>query len=456
MQLKASRARPAGKRQVGASLAAATCALLGTAASAPVLAQEIGHWTFDSAGLYYGEGGGRVHDYSVDVLAKSQVEEDKYLTMNFTFDTLSGASPNGAAPSASPQVFVRPVTLTRTSGGTVVTGGGNMIVAPGDLPVDPSFKDTRFGASVDWQQPLGRLTQLTFGGSGSIEHDYTHFGLDAHIARDFNERNTTLTAGLAWSDDTVKPIGGSPVPYSPVMSVEAAQFYGIDTSGGGSHPKHVYDALFGVTQVLGPRMIAQLNYSIDKSDGYLTDPYKFLSVVDPVTGGLLPGPDPGAGLYLYENRPSSRQKRALYGMIKRDIGGNVVDLSFRSMTDDWGISSRTAEMHVRFNFSDGKYLQPHLRYYKQTAADFYHTVLLSSSTLPEYASADYRLAAFDATTVGIEFGSKTSTGEFMSRLELYRQTGSPDPASRVGSLAGVNLYPGLKAVILQIGYKFGL
>ncbi len=456
MQLKASRTRPSGKGQVGASLAAATCALLGTAASKPVLAQEIGHWSFDTAGLYYGEGNGRVHDYSVDVLAKSQVEEDKYLTMNFTFDTLSGASPNGAAPSASPQVFVRPVTLTRTSGGTIIRGGGNLLVAPGELPVDSSFKDMRVAGSVDWQRPLGRLTQLTYGGGASVEHDYTHFGFDAHVARDFNERNTTLTAGLAWSDDTVKPIGGSPTPFSPVISAEAAQYYGIDTSGGGSHPKHVFDALLGVTQVLGPRMIAQVNYSVDNADGYLTDPYKFISVVDPLTGGLLPGPDAGSGLYLYENRPSSRQKRALFGLIKRDIAGDVVDLSYRRMTDDWGIKSSTAEMHVRFNFSDGKYLQPHLRYYSQNAADFYHTVLLASGSLPTYASADYRLAAFDATTVGIEFGSKTSAGEFMSRLEVYRQTGSPDPASRVGSLAGVNLYPGLKAVILQIGYKFGL
>jgi hypothetical protein len=454
VQLKrGARRRAAGAGQVGASLTAATCALLGTGAPAPVLAQDIGGWQFDTAGLYYGEAGGRVRDLSFNALARTQPVEDKYLNLTFSVDTLSGASPNGAAPSASPQAFARPITLTRTSGGSVTRGGGTFLVPAGDLPVDSSFQDTRFAGSVDWQQPLGRLNLIDFGGSVSSEHDYTHLGVDARIAHDFNNRNTTLSAGAEWSDDKVKPIGGSPIPFSALTAGAGAQIE--DDGGGTSHPKHVFDLLLGLTQVLNRQTLLQLNYSVSRSDGYLTDPYKLLSVVDPVTGGLVPGPDAGFGLYLYENRPDAREKRSVYALLKRDLGGNVLDASYRVMTDDWGVDSRTLDLHFRWNFGKDSFVQPHLRFYSQSAADFYHTVLFDGQPLPPYATADYRLGRFDAVTAGFKYGKKTRTGEFSTRLEVYRQSSKPSPDALVGSLRSVDLTPDLNAVIAEISYKFG-
>ena len=57
-----------------------------------------------------------------------------------------------------------------------------------------------------------------------------------------------------------------------------------ETSSGGSDSKDVLDLLLGVTQVLWRVDILRVNYSYSDSSGYLTDPYKILSVVDPVTG----------------------------------------------------------------------------------------------------------------------------------------------------------------------------
>ena len=45
-----------------ASIAAATCTLLGTATTAPVQAQEEDTWEFDAALLYYGETDDRVRE----------------------------------------------------------------------------------------------------------------------------------------------------------------------------------------------------------------------------------------------------------------------------------------------------------------------------------------------------------------------------------------------------------
>ena len=103
---------PAGTREIGAALATATCALLGSSAPAVALAQDIGEWKVDTAGLYYSEQD-RVRDLSVNVLARTQLFEDRLLTLTFSFDSLTGASPNGAAPSATAQTFPRPITLTR-------------------------------------------------------------------------------------------------------------------------------------------------------------------------------------------------------------------------------------------------------------------------------------------------------------------------------------------------------
>jgi len=241
MQLR--RLKPAhGPGDVASALATATCALLGTGAPSAVLAQDIGQWQVDTAGLYYSESG-RVSDLSFNVLARTQPFEDRYLNLTFSFDSLSGASPNGAAPSASAQTFPRPITLTRTSGGgTVQSGGGAFTVAPGELPLDNSFQDTRYAGSANWQRPLGRLGIVDFGGGVSVEQDYLHLGLDTHVAHDFNDRNTTLSGGLAWSDDKVEPIGGVPVPFS---ALERSSGLGWAET---SKPKQVLDLLVGVTR----------------------------------------------------------------------------------------------------------------------------------------------------------------------------------------------------------------
>ena len=460
MQLKRkARRRTAATGDVGAALATATCALLGTSAPGAAIAQEIGEWQVDTAGFYYGESDGRVQDLSFNVLARTQASEDKFLSLTFTLDSLTGASPNGAAPSASPQTFPRPITLTRTSGGSVATGGGNFTIAPGELPVDSSFQDRRFAGSADWQRPMGRLGLVSFGGSVSSEHDYTHLGVDTRVARDFNTRNTTLSAGLAWSDDTVKPVGGTPVAFSALTgsdpsAVPPVPFEDDDGGGSSNESKHVLDLLLGLTQVLTRHTIVQLNYSLSRSNGYLTDPYKILSVVDPVTGDLAPGPDPGIGLYLYENRPDTREKQSVYGLLKHDFNGNVLDASYRFMTDDWGVDSQTIDTHFHWDLGAGRFLEPHLRFYSQTAASFYHTVLFDGAPLPSYATADYRLGEFDAVTIGLKYGQKTTAGQFTTRVELYRQSAKPSPEALVGSLSTLDLTPDLTALIAEISYRF--
>jgi hypothetical protein len=437
MQLKKNR-----QRLIGARLAAATCALLGQVPSGPVAAQEaaqeLAPWDIDTSMLLYTESDSRVRDLSINGVLRKELREDAFLGITFALDTLTGASPSGAVPATSVQTFTRP------------SGNAEYTIAPGEQPLDDTFQDTRVALGASWEWPVTRLALLSVGASFSDEYDYTHTGLNAKVARDFNNRNTTLSFGVALANDSINPVGGSPVPFAPMLAVSDA------ASKRGNQSKDVTDVLLGVTQVLNRNTILQLNFSLSESDGYLTDPYKVLSVVDPVSGTPVAGP-PGSGrfLYLYESRPETRDKESLYALLKRNIGGNVVDVSYRYMTDDWGIDSQTVDLHYRWNLDSGRYLTPHLRFYSQTAADFYETVLFDGAPLPGFASADYRLGELDGITYGIKFGKDRGSGGWSARLEWYRQTGSPKANARVGALEGFNLYPDLDALIAQFSYQFG-
>ncbi|HEX9852581.1 MAG TPA: DUF3570 domain-containing protein, partial [Woeseiaceae bacterium] len=144
-----------------------------------------------------------------------------------------------------------------------------------------------------------------------------------------------------------------------------------------------------------------------------------------------------------------------YGQAKYYMSGKVLDLSYRYMTDDWEIDSHTLEARYRLPFGDRRYLEPHVRWYTQTAADFYRISLVDGAPPLEFASSDYRLGEFDAITVGMKYGWKTRSDNEMSvRLEYYMQDGSAPPDQIIGNQAGRELYPDLDAIIAQFSYRF--
>lgn len=428
--------------KISATLATASCALLGTTPAAPVYAQEIENWDFDTSLLYYGEDNDRVQDASLGVIATRKFLDDRFLTLGLTVDALTGATPNGAIQQPFAQTFTRP------SGNSVYTVPAN------ELPLDDTFRDTRVALTANWQQPLGRLYTFNVGASASVEYDYTHVGLNAKLARDFNHRNTTVSAGIALARDEFDAVGGVPMPLSPMLDV------GDLSNRGDAETKDVLDVVLGVTQVINRNTVVQLNYSYSDSSGYLTDPYKIISVVDGATGDVVPGvPTPGidgpSHQFLFESRPDERVKHSLYGQVKHYMNGKVLDASYRYMTDDWEIDSHTLDLRLRWPLGDRSYLEPHLRFYTQSEADFYTVSLIEGQALPTFASNDYRLGNFDGLTAGIKYGWTTRNDHDLSvRLELYQQRGDIPVDRLIGNQIGTVSYPDLDAVIAQFTYRF--
>jgi len=428
--------------QIASQLAVATCSLLGITASSPVLAEEQPEWQFNTALLYYGEDGERVQDLSLNILARRLFADDRILSIGLAVDALTGASPSGAVPQDEPQTFTRP------SGDSVYS------VAAGEFPLDDTFLDTRYALTASWQQPLGRDFAGTAGVSFSTEYDYTHVGANVALSRDFNKRNTTVSLGLAIARDELDTVGGAPVPLSPMADVG-------DLSGrAGSESKEVFDALLGVTQVISEKFLVQLNYSLSDSSGYLNDPYKILSVVEPVSGEpidrlLVPGAEGPLHEYRFESRPDKRTKHSLFGQGKYFMEGKVLDLSYRYMTDDWGIDSHTLESKLNWPLSDSTFIEPHIRFYMQSEADFYRVSLRDGEPMPQFASADYRLGNFDALTAGLKYGWRTGGGNDLAmRLEYYRQDGEVPADQLIGNQDQSSLYPDLDAIIFNFSFGF--
>ena len=442
-----------GDKRIGGALAAAACGLLGAAApgrsgaAEPTRTPSNDQWNVDSAFLYYAESDGRVRDASLNAIAVRDFGDDRRLSLDVGIDTLTGASPSGAIASDVPQTFTSP------------SGRSTYSTPAGQVPLDSSFHDTRFALNAGWSQPLARLYTINAGIGISTEYDYRHLGVNAGVTRDFNQRNTTASLAVAYAQDSVNPIGGVPISFSPMGDAvgEEGQPPGRAAS---SDDKKVLDVLLGVTQVLGRHSVLRLNYSYSESSGYLTDPYKVLSVVDPLTGEPLtrtppPGVDGPGGIYLFERRPDSRARQGIYGELRQDFSGKVLSLGYRYSTDDWQVNSHTLEARLHWPMGPG-YFEPHLRYYTQTAASFYRYSLASGAALPEFASADARLADLDTYTVGLKYARPIEGGnEWSARLELYHQVSKAPAATVVGPVSNV-LMPDFNAVILQFGYHFSL
>ena len=457
--------------QLGARLALATGALLGTA-----VAQGADSWQTDSAVMFYNESG-RVKAIEPVINIKRTYDDGSSVSVHGVYDSLTGSSPNGAARANKAQTFTTASSAGKTtaasaysvqtrstaSGVSTRSGEGGesnpyYTIQPGDLPLDPSFQDQRVMGSMSWSKPFADVYTLNLGGSYSGEHDFTSYSVNGAILRDFNNKNTTLSLGTNLEFDSINPMGGVPVPLSTYIA---------HNTSGGSDTKQVYDLMFGLTQVMGRRWLMQLNLSTSQASGYQNDPYKILTVA--ADGNLIADPtDSTLYLYLFEGRPDTRQKHAVFLQNKFALfSDDVLDLDYRYMTDDWGVKSDTFDLTYHWQFSDHFYLEPHYRFYHQTQADFYYPFLDATNDvsvngttvtpLVAHASSDPRLAAFSADTYGIKLGFPLSQDEEISvRMEYYQQHDQNTvKAVPVGSdLAGYSQFAELKAGWIQIGYHY--
>ena len=364
------------------ALSAASCSLLAVT-SQSVAAKQ---WQVSASGLLYREAN-RVTVNEDVVSFRGNLDDQDTLSGTFTMDTMSGASPTGAVDS-----------------GTYTSPSGSAYTIPSGQTPMHRFEDLRLAAQGEWERQWDRRLRSRGQLYYSEEYDYRSLGLGGEVLRDFNRRNTTVSAAFNAYYDTIQPVGGVPAGLSPLGQ---GQGYGSDY-------KQTLEARAGLNQILGRNTVMDARLSLGNSSGYLSDPYKLISFVDANSGVALD--------HYHERRPDRRTYLSVAGELRHiAVTDDVAVLSFRHYRDDWGVVANTVEASLDHPLKPRQGLVFKVRLHSQQAADFYHYRLVddtpSATSLPGVrasdrvgdptqlyaASADYRLGELNTVTVGARY-----------------------------------------------------
>jgi len=260
------------------------------------------------------------------------------LALHFVHESMSGATPWFVEPDADGE----PVQVM--SGATV--------------------KDTRqdFLGTGSYYLDNGRLS---LSGGLSTENDYFSGNGGLEAAVDFNEKTTTLSSGFGFSFDTIEPTDANLFPTR--VSEEEKQSYSIFAA---------------ISQVVNREAQLQSGLTFQHSTGFLSDPYKLVSV---------------GGVNLADSRPDSRNQVSWLTRYRHHFSGveGTLHADYRFYLDDWEVYSHTVELAWYQSIFERFRLIPSLRYYDQSQASFYSPYFL---VLPSdgFASSDYRLSPYGA------------------------------------------------------------
>jgi len=157
---------------------------------------------------------------------------------------------------------------TTSASGTVTT------IPAGQVPLT-SFKDSRYrGRSRVAEAVPSAPSSPRSAGNFSREKDYQSLGTNGKLSVDLLQRRTTVTVGGGINRDRVFPVGGIPIGLSD----------GSLVPGSSSESKDVTTAMAGLSQVLTRRWLVGVDATRTFERGYLTEPYKVVSVQDGTTG----------------------------------------------------------------------------------------------------------------------------------------------------------------------------
>jgi len=318
--------------------------------------------------LHYGESDGRTQVENPELYLKFGFGEKGQLGLLLSYDSISGASPTGAAPTAD--------TVTTASGGTSL----------GAIPT-AEYTDKRQALSLSYERRFGKhLPSVTL--SYSHESDYLSRGFSLVDSWEMNGGRSTFHYGAGGTSDRIDPANSDD-----------------------RFTKSSLSLVGGWTQVLGPRDLFDVSLSLDRLSGYLTDPYKVVPIADPTGTVNVP-----------EVRPDSRSRKAFlfkYGHYFQSR--TAFKTSYRYYWDDWSLNAHTLDVWVDQRLGRKLILTPQLRYYRQGSASFF---AYQFPARKEFMSSDYRLSAMWSWLAGIGLTVEMSDSVALNVAGTYTdQTG---------------------------------
>jgi len=221
---------------------------------------------------------------------------------------------------------------------------------------------------------------LALGAAYSDERDYTSRAGSLEWRHFSDDRNRTYAIGFAAAHDR------------------------IDSSNGLATNKRreTYDLLLGVTQVLSAEALIESTLTWSRGRGYYSDPYKLL-----------------------DQRPDRRHIVAWLTRYNQYVPrfDATLRLGYRYLHDSFGDQSHMLEAAWVQPLPRGFTVTPSVRYYTQSAADFYHDPPFPQGFVDGAPyTADTRLSAFGAVTLGLRVAKTFAGGTTADvALNFYRQ-----------------------------------
>jgi Protein of unknown function (DUF3570) len=255
------------------------------------------------------------------------------------------------------------------------------------------FIDKVSGASVDVlssaspikderRQKSGTLeylhdkTTYTASYMSSVERDYISETASFSLSQDMFGDLTTVTLGFASTHNTVGDNGGT--ANNP------------NVAWVGHALTRAYSG--GVSQIITKNFIAGVNLQVITDAGYLANPYREIRYVDPTkpVGYTLANQ-----IYPDTHTSTAVQVQAKYYLPYRAAITGV----YRYFTDTWGVVGNTYELDYTHPISNKWIFEGRVRYYKQSAANFYSDLFPFAGS-QNFMARDQNLAALDNTTIG--------------------------------------------------------
>ena len=305
------------------------------------------------------EANNRIRVDSQYALVEKDLGTDTHIKVMGLIDAIAGATPTGEKPD------------------------------PGQPIPQVNMEDRRKAWNADLSHQFKRVS-VDVGYGVSRESDYVSDGWSLNTVTDFNQKNTNLLLGYGGTSDTIM---------EPKLGWEKNR-----------HKKGA-DFIVGVTQLLDPNTSVTANVSYGKSSGFMSDPYKIVSTTRLNT---LPG------FYFTppENRPEEKNKVSIFGGLNHNFEklNGALDGSYRYYHDSFGITSHTVSLEWIQKFGEHIIVQPSIRFYRQSASDFYYYDLDRSRITTAYEpvlgetgtgkapfySSDYRLSHMQTIDAGIK------------------------------------------------------
>ena len=284
---------------------------------------------------------------------------DTHLKVMGLLDSIAGATPTGERP------------------------------ATGNIVPKAKMEDRRKAWTADLAHQFSRVN-VSAGYGVSRESDYVSDGWSLNTVTDFNDKNTNLLLGYGGTKDTISEWK---LNWTKQRHKEGSDF------------------IAGITQLLNPNTSVTANVVYGTASGFMSDPYKIVSTTRLDL-------DPGTYYTPPENRPEVKTKVSLFFGLNYNVErlNGAVDFSYRHYHDSFGITSHTTYLAWIQKFGQHVIVQPSIRFYRQSASDFYYYNLDRSRITTSYEpvleetgtgkapfySSDYRLSYLQTIDLGLK------------------------------------------------------